>query len=94
MGDALQDLEELDNEFQQLLPLLQQADQAIEKVLAISAAYHEAHGEKVQEAPKLHEALADIQVNMHHVTDKHLQLAAQIDLAKSQAHEIIRENPY
>jgi hypothetical protein len=90
---ALDDLEAVDKLMQQAAALLTQADQCIEQTLQAIADYSSAHGVHVPTAPKLHEALADIQSNVHSVTDRHNQLVGQIAQARSEAQQI-PDNPY
>ena len=84
MPPTLQQLEEADATVQRLIGLFTQADQDIERVLAIVSA-RDTHGVPAEAAARLHQALKDIQVSLHNLTDQHNQLVPMIDEAKSQA---------
>ena len=90
---ALGDLEALDGLIQQATGLLTQADQCIEQTLQAAADFATAHGEHVPAAPLLHQAVADVQTNLHSLTDRHNQIVAQIAQARSEAQQI-PDNPY
>jgi DNA-binding MurR/RpiR family transcriptional regulator len=90
---ALDDLEALDRQLQLAANLLTQADQCVEQTLQAATDFNTAHGGSVPTAPLLHQALADIQVNLHSMTDRHNQVVAQIAQLRSEAQQI-PDNPY
>lgn len=90
---ALEDLESIDREMQQLIGLFTQADQAIERALQSVADFSTAHGQDVPTAPLVHQALSDVQSNLHSLGDQHNRLVAQIAQARSEAQQI-PDNPY
>lgn len=93
---AIEDLEALDRLIQQATALLTQADQCIEQTLQAAADFATAHGQHVPTAPMLHQAVADVQSNLHSLSDQHNQLVAHIAQARSEAQQIpeIPDNPY
>lgn len=90
---ALDDLEALDRLVQQATALLTQADQCVEQTLQAAADFSAAHGQNAPTAPMLHQALTDIQSNLHSLTDRHNQLVGQINQLRSEAQQI-PDNPY
>lgn len=90
---ALEDLEAIDRTVQQATGLLTQADQCIEQTLQMAADFNTAHGSNAPTAPMLHQALTDIQTNLHSLTDRHNQLVGQINQLRSEAQQI-PDNPY
>jgi hypothetical protein len=90
---ALEDLENVDREVQQVIGLFTQADQAIEQALQSANDFATTHGQQVPTAPLVHQALTDIQTNLHSLSDQHNRLAAQIAQARSEAQQI-PDNPY
>jgi prefoldin subunit 5 len=93
---ALSDLEAVDQSIQQVTALLTQADQCIEQSLQAAADFMTAHGEHVPTAPLLHQALTDVQTNIHSLTDQHNRLVGQIAQARTEAQQVpeIPDNPY
>jgi hypothetical protein len=90
---AVDDLESVDSVIQQVLGLFTQADQAIEQALQSIADFSAAHGQEVPTAPLVHQALTDIQTNLHSLGDQHNRLVGQIAQAKVEAQQI-PDNPY
>ena len=93
---AIDDLQALDQLVQQAIGLLTQADQNIEQTLAAASDFATAHGDAVPTGRLLHQALQDIQANLHSLADQHNQLAAQIAQARTEAQQApeIPDNPY
>jgi phage shock protein A len=90
---AIDDLEQLDRTIQQVTGLLSQADQAVEQALQAASGFYASHGANVPSSPLLHQALTDIQTNLHSLTDQHNQLVGQIAQARTEAQQI-PDNPY
>ena len=90
---ALDDLEALDRMVQQAAGLLTQADQCVEQTLQLAADFNTSHGGNAPTAPMLHQALTDIQSNLHSLTDKHNQLVGQMNQLRNEAQQI-PDNPY
>jgi len=90
---ALEDLESVDRTIQQIIGLFTQADQLLEQALQAAADFSTSHGQNVPAAPLVHQALTDIQTNLHTLSDQHNHLAGQIAQARSEAQQI-PDNPY
>jgi prefoldin subunit 5 len=90
---ALDDLEAIDRMVQQGIGLLTQADQCVEQTLQLATDFNTSHGGSAPTAPMLHQALTDIQSNLHALTDRHNQLVGQINQLRSEAQQI-PDNPY